>query len=72
MAEGLWRSDPPAKFILQEAKEGVVEEEQKHEGEVGEGKDEKWIGEQYYNNNNNNNNNQYLGMVGAWLPEADW
>ena len=49
-----------------------MEEEQKHEGEVGEGKDEKWIGEQYYNNNNNNNNNQYLGMVGAWLPEADW
>jgi len=39
-------------------------------GEVGEGKYEKWVGEQY--NNDNNNNNQYLGMVGAWLPEADW
>jgi len=33
-------------------------------GEVGEGKDEKWIWERY-NNNNNNNNDQYLGMFGA-------
>jgi len=51
---------------LQEAKDGEVASEQKHEGGVGFGKDEKWIGEQY------NNNSQYLGMVVAWLPEADW
>jgi hypothetical protein len=58
-----------AKFILQETKEGEVEEEeQKHEGGVGEGNEEKWIGERY----NNNNNNKYLGMIGAWLPDGEW
>jgi hypothetical protein len=71
MAEGLWRSDPSAKFILQEAKEGKWRRSRSMRGEVREGKDEKWIAERYNNNNNNNNNNKHLGMVGAWLPKAD-
>jgi hypothetical protein len=69
MAESLWRSDLSAKFILQEAKEKEVEVKPKHERGVGEWKDEKRRRERY-NKNNNNNNEQYLGMFGAWLPEA--
>jgi hypothetical protein len=49
---------------------GAMEEERKHEGGVGKGKDEQRKRERY-NNNNNYNNNQYLGMVGAWHPEAE-